>query len=72
MTFTLRDGRRVIGEYRGRELMWDFARDARELRRFLPGLPVTPARYDKLVHAIARLDTAGSVEEMLGFTLPDA
>ena len=72
MTFTLRDGRRVTGEYRGRELMWDFARDARELRRFLPGLPVTPARYDELVHAITHLDTAASVEEVLGFTLPEA
>ncbi len=69
MTFTLRDGRRVTGEYHGRELMWDFARDARELRRFLPGLPVAPARYDALVQAIARLDTAASVDEMLGLTL---
>ncbi len=69
MTVTLRDGRRVTGEYHGRELMWDFARDARELRRFLPGLPVAAARYDTLVQAIAHLDTATSVDEMLGLTL---
>jgi hypothetical protein len=48
MTFTLRDGRRYR-DYHGRELMWDFARDARELRRFLPGLPVAPARCGALV-----------------------
>jgi len=69
MTFTLRDGRRLTGEYHGRELMWDFARDARELRRFVPGLPIAPARYDALVHAIAGLDGAASVDEILGLTL---
>ena len=31
--------------------MWDFGRDARELRRFLPGLPIAPAQYDALVAA---------------------
>lgn len=40
-----------------------------ELRRVLPGLPVAPARYDALVQAIAHLDTAASVDEMLGLTL---
>jgi hypothetical protein len=69
MTFTLRGGRRVTGEYHGRELMGDFARAARELRRFLPGLPIAAARYDQLVQAIARLDGAALVDELLGFTL---
>src|SRR5205823_6050443 len=41
LTVTLRDGRRIAGEYHGRELMWDFARDAKELRRFVPGRPIT-------------------------------
>lgn len=71
LTFTLHDGCRVTGEYHGRELMWDFARDARELRRFLSGLPVAPARYDTLVQAIARLDTAPAVDEILDFTLTE-
>jgi len=70
MTFVLRGGRRLTGEYHGRELMWDFARDARELRRFLPALPVAPARYDALVAAIAHLDTAASVDEIIALTLP--
>ncbi|MBI4190875.1 MAG: MmgE/PrpD family protein [Betaproteobacteria bacterium] len=70
MTFTLRDGRRVIGEYHGRELMWNFAKDAHELRRFVPGLPITPAQYDRLVAAIANLETAASVDELVRLTLP--
>ena len=72
MTFVLRDGRRITGEYHGRELMWDFARDAHELRRFLPGLPIPPMQYDRLVAAIAALDTAPSVDAVVGLTLaPD-
>jgi 2-methylcitrate dehydratase PrpD len=70
MTFTLRDGHRVTGEYDGRELMWDFARDAAELRRFVPGLPIAAARYDELVAAIVGLDAAPSVDTLVRLTLP--
>jgi 2-methylcitrate dehydratase PrpD len=70
MTFLLRDGRRVMGEYDGRELMWDFARDAAELKRFVSGLPITPARYEELVAAIAALDAAPSVDALLRLTVP--
>jgi 2-methylcitrate dehydratase PrpD len=69
MTFVLRDGRRVTGEYDGRELMWDFARDARELRRFLPGLPIASGRYDELVAAIRALDASASVDAVVRATL---
>src|SRR2546429_32290 len=69
MTFVLRDGPGVTGEYEGRELMWDFARDARELRRFLPGLPILPPRTDELVAAIAGLDASASVDAVLRLTL---
>ncbi len=70
LTVVLRDGRRVTGEYQGRELMWDFARDARELRRFLPGLPIPPARYARLVDVIAKLDAAAAVDEVVRLTCP--
>ncbi|MDB5921580.1 MAG: hypothetical protein JWN13_516, partial [Betaproteobacteria bacterium] len=70
ITCTLHDGRRIVGEYHGRELMWDFDRDARELRRFIPGLPVPPSQYDRLVSAIATLESATNVDEIVGLTLP--
>ncbi len=35
MTFVLRGGRRVSGEYHGRALMWDLARETSRLA--LPG-----------------------------------
>jgi hypothetical protein len=69
LTVALRDGRRVVGEYHGRELMWDFARDAAELRRFVPGLPITPQRYERFVAAVESLDKAPSVDEIVGLTL---
>src|SRR5437899_12436886 len=67
LTVALRDGRRVVGEYQGRELMWDFTRDAQELRRFVPGLPISAERY---VAAVADLDKASSVDEIIRLTLP--
>jgi hypothetical protein len=71
LTITLRNGRRVIGEYHGRELMWDFARDAEVLRRFVPGLPIALTRYESFVAAVAGLDKAPSVDEIVRLTLPD-
>ena len=71
LTITMRDGRRVTGEYHGRELMWDFARDAEVLRRFVPGLPIAPRRYESFVAAVAGLDKAPLVDEVVRLTLPD-
>ncbi|PYN83476.1 MAG: hypothetical protein DMD96_02205 [Candidatus Rokuibacteriota bacterium] len=70
LTVTMRAGRRVTGEYDGRELMWDFRRDAEVLRRFVPGLPITPEQYDRFVAAVAGLDKATSVDEVARLTLP--
>lgn len=69
ITFALKDGRRFTGEYHGRELMWDFAKDAQELRRFIPGLPIGEAQYDKLVNAIATLDMAASIDPLVQLML---
>jgi len=70
LTFVLKDGRRITGEYHGRELMWDFAKDAQVLRRFVPGLPVAPAQYDRLVATIAKLHAEPSVDALVRLTLP--
>jgi len=70
LTVTLRDGRRLTKKYDGRELMWDFAKDANILRRFTPGLPISPEQYDLLVKMIANLDMAESVDDAVRLTLP--
>jgi 2-methylcitrate dehydratase PrpD len=70
LTVTLRDGRRVSGEYHGRELMWDFRRDAEVLRRFVPGLAIAPDQYDRLVAAVAGLEKTPSVDEIIRLTVP--
>ena len=72
LTVLLKNGHRVQQEYNGRELMWDFAKDARILQRFVPGLPIAAAQYDRLVTTIAKLETAASVDELVRLTLPAA
>ncbi|MBI3966583.1 MAG: MmgE/PrpD family protein [Chloroflexi bacterium] len=70
LTIELKDGRRVRDEYHGRELMWDFAKDAQELRRFVPGLPISPTQYDQLVGAVAGLDGVAAVDDVIRLTIP--
>lgn len=69
ITFDLKDGRRIRGEYHGRELMWDFTKDAEILRRFIPGLPIEAGQYDRLVAAIAALDRAPDINDLISLTL---
>lgn len=69
ITFRLKDGRHVTGEYHGRELMWNFAKSAQELRRFIPGLPIDAKQYEQLVAVIAALESAPSVDELVRLTL---
>ena len=71
ITFRLKDGQQVTGEYNGRELMWDFAKDAEQLRRFIPGLPIKAEQYERLVAAIAALEQAGTVDDLVRLTLAD-
>ena len=70
MTVALGDGRRVTQEYDGHELMWDFARDAQELKRFVSVLPIPAPQYERFVAAVAGLDKAASVDELVKLTLP--
>ena len=69
ITFRMNDGSHVTGEYHGRELMWDFARDAEQLRRFIPALPINPGQYARLVAVIAGLGEAPAVDELVRLTL---
>ena len=61
---------RSVANITARELMWDFAKDAHELRRFVQGLPIEAAQYERLVSAIADLDNAQSVDELLRLMMP--
>jgi hypothetical protein len=72
LTVMLRDGRRYTKEYDGRELMWDFAKDAQILRRFIPGLPIAQEQYDSMVRTIGNLEAATSIDALLRATLSNA
>jgi hypothetical protein len=70
LTVTLKDGRSITKEYTGHELMWDLARDTRELARFVPALPIAATQYDRFVAAVNALDKAASVDDLIRLTLP--
>jgi len=69
LTFYLRDGTHYTAEYHGKELMWDFAKDAHNLRGFIPGLAISSEQYDRLVAVIAALESTDSVDELVRLTI---
>ena len=70
ITCLMDDGQRITGEYDGRELMWGFAKGGQELRRFIPGLPIDAARYDRFVACLSALDDAACIDELVALTMP--
>jgi len=70
LTFALKDGRRVTGEYHGRELMWDFSRTPRSCAASCPAAD-RGDRYERFVAAVAGLDKAESVDDVVRLTLPE-
>lgn len=70
ITCEMADGARVVGEYDGRELMWDFEQGAEELRGFVPGLPIAEGRYGCLVTRLRDLEEAVRIDDLVTLTLP--
>jgi sporulation-control protein spo0M len=66
----MEDGSRIVGEYDGRELMWDFEQGARELRGFVAGLPIDEGRYGRLVTRLRDLEEAVRIDDLVALTLP--
>ena len=71
LSISMRDGRRFTKEYNGRELMWDFAKDAGVLRRFIPGLPdrtgaVRPPRGDHRQPRYGAIDRRSTSLDVFG------
>ena len=50
--------------------MWGFAKGGQELRRFIPGLPIDAARYDRFVACLSALDDAACIDELVALTMP--
>ena len=44
---------------------------AAAVRSGVPGLPIAPERYESFVAAVAGLDKASAIDELVRLTLPD-
>lgn len=56
VTVFTKDGRSFTREGTGREFIWDFETQANRIRPIVPGLAITPERFDDLIDACRTLD----------------
>ena len=71
VTIYTKDGRTLTGEGTGREFIWDFEEHARRIRPIVPGLAISPDRYDALVNACRDLENVTAPGETLtSLTIP--
>jgi hypothetical protein len=56
ITVFMKDGRSHTKQASGREFIWDFDEEARRIRAVIPGLPISGARFERLIAACRGLD----------------
>jgi hypothetical protein len=71
ITVLMNDGSSYVDEYTGDEFKWDFEEDARRLQGSIPGLPISPERYEEFVDTVRRLDELNSVQQILQLSIRD-
>ena len=70
ITVNMKDGTTYEGEFTGQEFKWGFEEDSRRLRDLVPGLPITPERFEQIVRTVGRLQDLSSINELVRLTVP--
>ncbi len=71
ITVRTRSGDEVSDEFRGDELMWDFATERARLGELFPQMDWPTRKLDGLVAAVSAIDNASNVSEMVACCVPD-
>ncbi len=69
ITVFTKDGRSFTKQATGREFIWDFDEEARRIRGVVPGIPISPARFEELVEACRSLDRAPLAHRLTELTV---
>ena len=71
VTVFTKDGRQHTREGTGREFIWDFEEHVRRISPIVPGLGITPERYEGLIDACRDLDQVDTAwEPLVMLTIP--
>jgi 2-methylcitrate dehydratase PrpD len=69
ITIVTKDGRSYTKQSTGREFIWDYAGLTQRLQDVKPGLPISPAQYDKLIATCGGLETQTRADALVKLTL---
>lgn len=70
ITVFTKDGKSYTRQATGREFIWDFDEEVRRIRPVAPGLPISPARFERLIASCRDLDREPTAASLVGLTLP--
>ena len=69
ITIFTKDGKSYTKQASGREFIWDFNEEERRIRPIVPGIPISPERYDEIVATCRDLDKQNKVDKLIALTL---
>ncbi len=49
--------------------MWDFDEEVRRIRGIIPGLPITPAQFERIIATCRSLDTQARADALVQLTV---
>ena len=69
ITITLKNGKSYTQQSTGREFIWDFEIEAKRIRDVIPGLPIAPAQFEKIIETCRGLDKQDRADALVGLTM---
>ena len=69
ITVFTKDGRSYTRQATGREFIWDFEEEARRIRDVVPGLPISPARFEDTIATCRGLDRIDAAHRLVELTV---
>jgi hypothetical protein len=69
ITIHTRDGRSHTRQATGREFIWDFDEEVRRIRPVAPGLPISPAQFERLIASCRDFDREPNAASLVDLTI---
>jgi 2-methylcitrate dehydratase PrpD len=69
ITVFTKDGKSYTKQATGQEFIWDFNEEARRIREVVPGLPVSPARFEEIIATCLNLDRQERADRLTQLTI---
>jgi 2-methylcitrate dehydratase PrpD len=69
ITIFTKDGKSYTRQATGREFIWDFDEEVRRIRPVAPGLPISPAQFERLIASCRDFDREPNAASLVDLTI---